>query len=151
MRPTCDSKPSRTEGRMELCVTMTQTAIDDVLIAECQAGDRAAFRRLYDAYQPQIYSTALSFMRGDATAAEDITQDVFVKLFGRIGQFRSESAFTTWLHRLTVNTCLDELRKRKRFIAEAELQQLERVDSGPGVHDEMERQERVEAVKQAVS
>ena len=104
---------------MELCVSMTERAVDERTIAACREGDREAFRRLYDAHQSQVYSTALYFMHGDSATAEDITQEVFLKLFFRIGQFRSESGFSTWLHRLVVNCCLDELRRRERFVADS--------------------------------
>ena len=52
---------------------------------------------------------------GDRDLASDLTQDVFVRVFGQLGQFRGESAFTTWLHRVAVTTCLNTLRKVKRF------------------------------------
>lgn len=106
---------------MELCLAMTDSVVEERLIAECREGDREAFRRLYDAYQSQVYSTALYFMNGCAASAEDVTQDVFVKLFSRIRQFRNEAAFSTWLHRMVVNTCMDELRKRKRVETNGEI------------------------------
>ncbi len=54
-------------------------------------------------------------MCGDRDLATDLTQDVFVRVFRQLGQFRGESAFTTWLHRVAVTTCLNTLRKVKRF------------------------------------
>lgn len=83
------------------------------IIESCRRGDREAFRALYDAYKDKVYSIALYFFHGDRAAAGDATQQVFLKLITNITSFHSDSSFSTWLHRLTVNTCLDGSRKRK--------------------------------------
>lgn len=75
------------------------------------AGDVAAFERLYHLYNRRVFSICLR-MLGNATEAEDLTQDVFVQLFRKIGSFRGDSAFTTWLHRMTVNQVLMHFRKK---------------------------------------
>src|SRR5437660_3155650 len=94
--------------------------IDWRVIAACQQGDRDALRLLFEAYKDRVYSIAIYSLGGDETTAADVTQQVFLKLMTRIGQFRGESEFTTWLHRLVVNTCLDERRKQRRFVPLAE-------------------------------
>jgi len=94
--------------------------IDRQTIAACQQGDRDALRLLFEAYKDRVYSIAIYAMGGDPAAAADVTQQVFVKLMTRIGQFRGNSEFTTWLHRLVVNCCLDERRKQRRFVPLAE-------------------------------
>jgi RNA polymerase sigma-70 factor, ECF subfamily len=86
------------------------------LIEECQKGDREAFRKLFEAYKDRVWSIALHFSR-DEVLARDITQQVFLKLFACISQFRHGAAFETWLYRLVVNACLDERRSRRRFIS----------------------------------
>ncbi|MFN7946449.1 MAG: sigma-70 family RNA polymerase sigma factor [Blastocatellia bacterium] len=86
------------------------------LIEACQQGDREAFRQLFEAYRDRVWSVALHFT-GDETAARDITQQVFLKLFTSIAQFRHDANFATWLYRLVVNLCLDEQRRRRRFIS----------------------------------
>jgi RNA polymerase sigma-70 factor (ECF subfamily) len=91
--------------------------VDDAVIEACRRGDREALRRIFLACKDMVYSTALHFLGGDYAMAADITQDVFLKLAGRIGQFRGESKFTTWLQRITVNACLDERRRRRRFVS----------------------------------
>lgn len=83
------------------------------IIAACRGGDRVAFRQLYDTYKDRVYSTALYFFHGDETAASDATQQVFLKALRNIGQFRGESAFSTWLYRMVVNVCLDDARGRR--------------------------------------
>ncbi|HKQ97393.1 MAG TPA: sigma-70 family RNA polymerase sigma factor [Candidatus Polarisedimenticolia bacterium] len=88
--------------------------MDGRLLEACQAGDREAFRALFEAWQDRVYSLALHFSGDDATA-QDIAQDVFLKLFSRIGQFRGDSSFGTWLFRLVANACMEEHRRRRRF------------------------------------
>lgn len=87
---------------------------DASLIARATAGDLAAARTLYDRHAIRIYRLAYR-MCGDRDLAGDLTQDVFVRVFRQLGQFRGEAAFTTWLHRVAVTTCLNTLRKVRRF------------------------------------
>lgn len=87
---------------------------DRALIGRVAAGDRGAAKALYDRHASRVYRLAYR-MCGDRDLAGDLTQDVFVKVFRQLGQFRGESAFSTWLHRVTVTTCLNTLRKVKRF------------------------------------
>src|SRR6266403_4811151 len=74
--------------------------------------DRQVFHELYQKHHRRVYSTCLG-MTQNVSEAEDLTQEVFIHLFRTIGSFRGESAFTTWLHRLTVNHVLMHFRKRK--------------------------------------
>ena len=83
------------------------------IIESCRLGDRDAFRVLYEAYKDKVYSIALYFFHGDAAAASDATQQVFLKLIRGIAQFRGESGFSTWLYRMVVNTCMDGARRAK--------------------------------------
>ncbi len=84
----------------------------DQLVQRCQHGELAAFTELFQAYQAQVYRLAVTVLR-DEYEAEDVVQDVFVRVFERIGGYRGESAFTTWLKAIVVNRCRDRLRRRK--------------------------------------
>jgi RNA polymerase sigma-70 factor (ECF subfamily) len=75
--------------------------------------DRQRFHELYHRYYQRVYSTCLRMTRNVAES-EDLTQEIFIHLFRTIGSFRGESAFTTWLHRVTVNHVLMYLRKCQR-------------------------------------
>lgn len=88
---------------------------DHVVIEGCQRGEEAAFRELFESHKDKVYSIALRYA-GDPAAAMDITQDTFLKLMDRIGQFRGESSFDSWLYRLVVNSCLDYRRRQKRWM-----------------------------------
>lgn len=95
---------------------MSNESIDWRVIARCQQGDREALRALFESYKDRVYSIAMYSLGGDEQLASDVTQQVFIKLITRIGQFRGDSEFATWLYRLVVNTCRDEQRKQKRWV-----------------------------------
>src|ERR1700752_2158062 len=85
------------------------------IIEACKRGDRAAFQLLFEAYKDKVYSIALHY-GSDPSMAHDVTQQVFLKLFTTIDQFRRDSEFATWLYRIVANACVDEQRKRRRFV-----------------------------------
>ena len=77
-----------------------------------QQGDERGFERIYRLHSPRIYALCFRMTRGNAAEAEELTQESFLQLFRKIGTFRGESAFSTWLHRLAFNIVLMRLRKR---------------------------------------
>ena len=83
---------------------------DEVLV-RAQAGDHQAFAQLYAVHKRRIYSLCLR-MVGNAAEAEDLTQEAFLQLHRKIGTFRGDSAFSTWLHRMAINVVLMRLRKK---------------------------------------
>jgi len=90
----------------------TNAAASDYELAQAGArGDVGAFEALYERHYRRVYSLCLR-MLANPTEAEDLTQEVFIQVFRKLGSFRGESAFTTWLHRLTVNLVLMHFRKR---------------------------------------
>ena len=88
-----------------------QKSTDYALAQRAAAGDMFAFEHLYERHNRRVYSLCLR-MTGNTAEAEHLAQEVFIQLFRKIGSFRGESAFTTWLHRLTVNQVLMHFRKR---------------------------------------
>jgi len=101
---------------MEQRAVASERKIDEGVIEACQRGDREAFRLLFETYQDKVYSISLYYFKGDDTSAKDVTQAVFLKLMTKIEQFRRDAEFTTWLYRLVVNACMDEQRRRRRFL-----------------------------------
>lgn len=84
----------------------------DLMLAQsATSGNMAAFEELYNRHHRRVYSLCLRMLQNTAEA-EDLTQEVFIQLYRKIGSFRGDSAFTTWLHRLTVNQVLMHFRKR---------------------------------------
>ena len=90
-----------------------------------QLGDEAAFETIYQIHSRRVYALCLR-MVGDPAEAEDLTQEAFLQLFRKIHTFRGESAFSSWLHRLTANIVL--MRFRKKRVAAVSLDELTRSD-----------------------
>jgi RNA polymerase sigma-70 factor (ECF subfamily) len=100
---------------MERHALMTEKLTERDLLAECGNGSRKAFEMFFYQNQKRVFSVALNFFGGDSQTAEDITQQVFLKIFTNIRDFRGDAAVTTWLYRITTNACIDEQRRKKRF------------------------------------
>jgi RNA polymerase sigma-70 factor, ECF subfamily len=135
---------------MELSALLSEAQEGASVVESCQRGDREAFRLLFESHRDRVYSVALYFFGGDEQLAADVTQQVFLKLFTRIGQFRRESEFTTWLHRLTVNACIDEQRRRRRFGPLEDLLPAAR-SRARGAEERVARHETADAVRAAVA
>ncbi|HEV7836518.1 MAG TPA: sigma-70 family RNA polymerase sigma factor [Gemmatimonadaceae bacterium] len=87
------------------------------LIRRAQSGDLNAFELLYREYAGRVYALCLRLKAGDTTEATELMQDVFIKAWRRLETFRGECAFSSWLHRLAVNTMLENARGDSRRIA----------------------------------
>ena len=105
-------------GTDEVLFTMESNSIGDVSTAKdielakvAAKGNMTAFEEIYKRHHRRVYSICLRMLQSP-TEAEDLTQDVFIQLYRKIGSFRGDSAFTTWLHRMTVNQVLMHFRKR---------------------------------------
>src|ERR1044072_6224527 len=97
---------------MPTIVERTEPAPDADLVKAAAAGDVEAFEQLYYLHNQRVFSLCLR-MLGSSTQAEDLTQEVFLQVFRKLGSFRGDSLFTTWLHRLTVNQGLMHFRKSR--------------------------------------
>ena len=76
---------------------MTEKRTEQDLLAECRNGDREAFESLYNQNQKRVFSVALNFFGGNTQLAEDVTQQVFLKIFNKIADFRGDAEVTTWI------------------------------------------------------
>ena len=101
---------------------------DAEVVRLAQRGDADAFERVYRLHSRKIYNLCLR-MVGNPTEAEDLTQDVFLQLLRKIGTFRGESAFSTWLHRMSVNIVL--MRFRKKSIGQTSLETMSNPEEEP--------------------
>lgn len=86
--------------------------MDSDLIRRAQGGDADAFAALFEAHKMRVYSLCLR-MTNNIAEAEDLTQDAFLQVFRKLSTFRADSAFSTWIYRIAVNTVLMRFRKRK--------------------------------------
>jgi RNA polymerase sigma-70 factor (ECF subfamily) len=94
------------------------TADDQALVRAAQRGDMAAFEQLVVRHRDKIYARAYSMMRNEEEAV-DLSQEAWVKGWQRLAQFHGESSFGTWMTRIIINLCLDQLRKQKRHRTES--------------------------------
>src|SRR5215472_512434 len=89
------------------------SAEDAALVRAAQKGDTDAFEELVARHRDKIYARAFSMMRNEDEAL-DLSQEAWVKAWQRLAQFQGDSSFGTWMTRIVINLCLDQLRKRKR-------------------------------------
>lgn len=89
------------------------TASDEQLVGAAKKGDMRAFEELVSRHRDKIYARAFSMMRNEDEAV-DLSQEAWVKSWQRLQQFQGDSSFGTWMTRIVINLCLDQLRRRKR-------------------------------------
>jgi RNA polymerase sigma-70 factor, ECF subfamily len=135
---------------MKRALAMTRDQDEATLIEACRNGDRLAFQQLYETHKDRVYSIALHFS-GNDSSARDISQQVFLKLFTSIGQFRRDAEFTTWLYRIVANMCIDEQRKRKRLVPFNEAVELGRSQTTGGQEEKFVRKQLAATVRQAIA
>ncbi len=83
------------------------------LVERAKEGDQQAFKELVEAYQRKVYGICMGMLK-DPADSKDVSQEVFIKVFRYLDSFNQESSFYTWLYRITVNKCIDFIRKQKR-------------------------------------
>jgi RNA polymerase sigma-70 factor, ECF subfamily len=96
---------------------------DEALVAAAQSEDMVAFEELVARHRDKLYARAFSMMRNE-DAAIDLSQEAWVKGWQRLRQFQGEASFVTWMTRIVINLCLDQLRKQKRLRADS-IEQME--------------------------
>ena len=131
-------------------MVMAEQLISGQVIEACRQGDRAAFQFLFETYKDKVFSIAVYSSGGDRAVADDVTQQIFLKLFTAIRQFRGDSEFTTWLYRLVVNACLDERRRRRRLLPLPETMEMRNPSDKKPQEKQYARREVSEAVQAAI-
>ena len=141
-----DLKASRpTESRAS---SARRPEVPQALLDACRNGDRDAFGELFDLCRDRVYAIALHYT-GEPAAAADVTQDVFMRLFSRLTQFRGQCAFMTWLYRIVANAALDYRRSRARLAPLDEATTFASVAAMQG--DEVERRQNASQVRAALA
>ena len=128
-------------------VTASDREDDREAILASQRGDRAAFDRLVERHQREIYRLCFRYVNNHEDAS-DLAQDSFIKAYKAIGRFRGDSAFSTWLYRIAVNTCLN-FRSARRMAQEELSESLP--DPGVPVVQRMQEREQSQQVRDAVA
>jgi RNA polymerase sigma-70 factor (ECF subfamily) len=106
---------------------VSSPAQDAELLARVAAGDHAAFTEVMQTHEDRVFAVCLRILT-DREAALDATQDTFLTAFRKAGQFQGHSALGTWLYRIAVNTCYDQLRRAKRRPTQPMPEQVEVAD-----------------------
>ena len=87
---------------------------EDILVKKCIEGDNRAQKKLFDLFAPKLFGVCLRYMK-DHDLAQDTLQDGFVKIFTKLSDYNGKGSFEGWMRRITVNTCLDQLRKDQKL------------------------------------
>lgn len=132
-------------------VSPTGDEVTPDIIDACRMGDRDAFRLLYEVYKDKVYSMTLYFFHGDAAAAADVTQQVFLKLMTNIAQFRGDAGFSTWLYRFVVNACVDRARAAGRRAHEVDPAVLDTLCAPGSQEEDLANKENARSVQTAVA
>ena len=116
---------------------MSERSIDQKLVVRVQKGDKTAFDLLVRKYQHKVSNLVARYVR-DRGEVEDVTQEAFIKAYRAIGGFRGDSAFYTWLYRITVNTAKNYLdsQGRRPPNSDVELEGAELIESGEALRDQ---------------
>lgn len=131
---------------------------DSGLIGEIKSGNAQAFKDLVEQHQDLVVNTCYSFLR-NRDDADDVAQDVFVEVYKAVHTFREEAKLSTWLYRIAVNKCLNQIKKKKRrrwmrslqaaFGGEEEAQEIAD-ESIANPQSDLEQQERARVLHQAI-
>lgn len=135
---------------MEQLAIMSDHQTEAEMIEACRQGDRDAFRDLFEAHKDRVYTIAFHYT-GNEAMARDVSQQVFLKLFTTINQFREDSHFTTWLYRIVANACTDEHRKRRRFVPFSPEIEVRHMTAQGSQESRFHRKEVAESVRTAIS
>lgn len=136
---------------MEWAVSLAHPEINADILESCRQGDRDAFRVVYETHKDRVYSVALYFFHGDATAAADVTQQVFLKLMTDFHHFRGDSAFSTWLYRIVFNTCVNTSRRNKSRAIKDEPRLAQTLASTDSQEADLARKQTADSVRTAIS
>jgi RNA polymerase sigma-70 factor (ECF subfamily) len=115
------------------------SAADSDLVARAAAGDGSAFHVLVERHRTMVYRIAYQFARNHHDA-EDITQDVFIKVYRSLDRFRYDAQLTSWLYRVVMNACIDHRRRQSPagwapLTDDAEMRMVNTPETGPGPED----------------
>lgn len=134
-----------------MVVSQKEQEVTPAVLEACRRGDREAFRVLYEAYKDRVYSMALYFFHGNAATAADVTQQVFLKLLEKIGQFQGQADFSTWLYRFVANACVDRTRSAWLRASQADPATLEDQPIAPSHEEAFARSQLANSIQSAVA
>jgi len=127
------------------------TTNDDQIINAIKNGNTQAFSILVDRYKDLVYTLAIRMIK-NREEAEEVAQDTFIKVFKSLDKFKGDSKFSTWIYRVTYNTCLDNKKKNEKHLNDIAIDEFtfNKLDTIDNALDHLMKQERRELIKQCV-
>jgi RNA polymerase sigma-70 factor, ECF subfamily len=129
--------------------TAVMTNEEQLLIENVQRGEMAAFQELVEKYKQKVYYMALD-MTGNHHDAEDLSQEVFMKVFVSIKDFRGESKLSSWLYRIAMNTCIDKTRRKHLKLVDLDEKMHEKATTGKNPEQLMHARATQDQIEQAL-
>lgn len=121
---------------------------DQILINQIKNGDTNAFGQLVDQYKDLVFTLALRMLK-NREEAEEVAQDTFIKTYKSLHRFKGDSKFSTWIYRVAYNTCLDRIKKNRKYLNDVEINEIttNQVQTIDSALDRLEASEKREAIK----
>ncbi|NQZ45763.1 MAG: sigma-70 family RNA polymerase sigma factor [Flavobacteriaceae bacterium] len=125
---------------------------DQYFIEQLQAGNTAVFADLVDTYKNLVFSLALRMLK-QTEEAEEVSQDTFIKVFKGIDKFKSDSKLSTWIYRITYNSCLDRLKSKRREFMTVEIDEhnANKIGDVGNAFEVLAQKEREEAIRECLA
>ena len=125
---------------------------DQYFIEQLQAGNTAVFADLVDTYKNLVFSLALRMLK-QTEEAEEVSQDTFIKVFKGIDNFKSDSKLSTWIYRITYNSCLDRLKSKRREFMTEEIDEhnANKIGEVGNAFEVLAQKEREEAIRECLA
>jgi len=125
---------------------------DQILIKAIQNGDTKAYGQLVDCYKDLVYTLAIRMLK-HKEEAEEVAQDTFIKVFRSLNKFKGDSKFSTWIYKVTYNTCLDRIKKNKKHLNDVAIDEftfnkLETIDNAL---DNLIKEEKHKLIKDCIN
>lgn len=125
---------------------------EEILINSINNGDTQAYAHLVNHYKDLVFSLALKLLK-NREEAEEVAQDAFIKVFKSLNSFKGDSKFSTWIYRITYNTCLDRIKKNKRYQKDVPIDEFifNKLDTIDNALDNMIAEERYTLIKNCIN
>jgi RNA polymerase sigma-70 factor (ECF subfamily) len=125
---------------------------DQILIDAIENGDTKAYAQLVNRYKDLVYTLAIRMLK-HKEEAEEVSQDTFIKVFKSLGKFKGDSKFSTWIYKVTYNTCLDRIKKNKKHYNDVAIDEFtfNKLDSIDNALDNIIKEEKSVLIKKCIN
>lgn len=125
---------------------------DQILITAIEKGDTKAYAQLVDRYKDLVYTLAIRMLK-HKEEAEEVAQDTFIKVFKSLDKFKGDSKFSTWIYKVTYNTCLDRIKKNKKHFNDVAIDEytFNKLDTIDNALDNIIKEEKSTLIKQCIN